>query len=88
MFVQGVIPGKPQSNVVILPATALRADNSVLRVNSSERLVRQQVQVLQRNNEWAWVRGLASGDQVVNEQSGVLVSGMLVTVADPTQGEQ
>ena len=88
MFVQGVIPGKPQSSVVILPATALRADNSVLRVDSSERLVRQQVQVLQRNNEWAWVRGLASGDQVVNEQSGVLVSGMLVTVADPTQGEQ
>jgi hypothetical protein len=72
----------------MLPATALRADNSVLRVDGDDRLVRQQVQVLKRNNDRAWVRGLASGDRVVNEQSGVLVSGMLVTVADNFSGEQ
>lgn len=88
MFVQGVIPGEAQPGVVMLPATALRADNSVLRVDGDDRLVRQQVQVLKRNNDRAWVRGLASGDRVVNEQSGVLVSGMLVTVADNFSGEQ
>ncbi len=87
MFVQAAIPGRAQLDVVVLPAAALRADNSVLCVDTNDRLRRQPVQVLQRTNDRAWVRGLATGDRVVSEQSGVLVSGMLVTVADPSRGE-
>ena len=81
MFVQAEIPTPPVAGLVRLPATALRSDDTVLVVDSGDRLVRQPVEVRRRSVAWAWVAGLPQGARVVREQSGLLVAGLSVQVA-------
>ena len=81
MFVQAEIATPPREAIVRLPAAALRSDDSVLVVNSEQRLVRQRVTVVRRSPDWAWVTDLAKGAAVIREQSGLLVAGLKVEMA-------
>ena len=81
MFVRAEIPTTPIPNLVQLPASALRSDNTVLVVGTGEKLVRQPVTVQRRTEQWAWVSGLTEGSRIVRAQTGLLVVGLTVEVA-------
>ena len=81
MFVRAEIPTPPIPNLVQLPASALRSDNTVLVVGTGEKLVRQHVTVQRRTEQWAWVSGLTEGSRIVRAQTGLLVVGLTVEVA-------
>lgn len=81
MFVRAEIPTLPIPNLVQLPASALRSDNTVLVVGTGEKLVRQPVTVQRRTEQWAWVSGLTEGSRIVRAQTGLLVVGLTVEVA-------
>jgi len=81
MFVRAEIPTPPIPNLVQLPASALRSDNTVLVVGTGEKLVRQPVTVQRRTEQWAWVSGLTEGSRIVRAQTGRLVVGLTVEVA-------
>jgi RND family efflux transporter MFP subunit len=81
MFVRAEIPTPPNPNLVQLPASALRSDNTVLVVGTGEKLVRQPVTVQRRTEQWAWVSGLTEGSRIVRAQTGLLVVGLTVEVA-------
>ncbi|MDG1827589.1 MAG: efflux RND transporter periplasmic adaptor subunit [Luminiphilus sp.] len=81
MFVRAEIPTPPIPNLVQLPASALRSDNTVLVVGTGEKLVRQPVAVQRRTEQWAWVSGLTEGSRIVRAQTGLLVVGLTVEVA-------
>jgi RND family efflux transporter MFP subunit len=80
MFVRAEIPTPPIPNLVQLPASALRSDNTVLVVGTGEKLVRQPVTVQRRTEQWAWVSGLTEGSRIVRAQTGLLVVGLTVEV--------
>ena len=82
------IRGKPIQQSVELPATALRGDNTVLLVNENSRLERLPVELLRREQDRVWVRGISTGEQVVAEQSSLLAAGAAIEVAAvrPTSG--
>ena len=88
LFVEASISGKPIQQAVELPATALRGDNTVLWVNENSRLERLSVELLRREQDRVWVRGVAAGVQIVAEQSSLLASGSAieVTAMRPTSG--
>ena len=81
MFVRAEIPTPQIPNLVQLPASALRSDNTVLVVGTGEKLVRQPVTVQRRTEQWAWVSGLTEGSRIVRAQTGLLVVGLTVEVA-------
>jgi RND family efflux transporter MFP subunit len=81
MFVRAEIPTPPIPNLVQLPSSALRSDNTVLVVGTGEKLVRQPVTVQRRTEQWAWVSGLTEGSRIVRAQTGLLVVGLTVEVA-------
>jgi RND family efflux transporter MFP subunit len=81
MFVRAEIPTPPMPNLVQLPASALRSDNTVLVVGKGEKLDRQSVTVQRRTEQWAWVSGLAQGSRIVRAQTGLLVAGLTVEVS-------
>ena len=76
------IRGKPIQQSIKLPATALRGDNTVLRLEEGDRLERLPVELLRREQEQVWVRGVAAGERIVLEQSSLLSSGTAVEVAE------
>ena len=80
LFVEASISGKPIQQAVELPATALRGDNTVLWVNENSRLERLSVELLRREQDRVWVRGVAAGVQIVAEQSSLLASGSAIEV--------
>jgi hypothetical protein len=86
--VEASISGKPIQQAVELPATALRGDNTVLWVNENSRLERLSVELLRREQDRVWVRGVVAGVQIVAEQSSLLASGSAieVTALRPTSG--
>ena len=88
LFVEASISGKPIQQAVELPATALRGDNTVLWVNEDSRLERLSVELLRREQDRVWVRGVEVGLRIVAEQSSLLASGSAVEVAAlrPTNG--
>lgn len=88
LFVEASISGKPIQQAVELPAAALRGDNTVLWVNENSRLERLSVELLRREQDRVWVRGVAAGVQIVAEQSSLLASGSAieVTALRPTSG--
>ena len=88
LFVEASISGKPIQQSVELPATALRGDNTVLLVNENSRLERLPVELLRREQQRVWVRGISAGAQVVAEQSSLLAAGAAIEVAAvrPTSG--
>ena len=82
LFVEASIAGKPIQQSVELPATALRGDDTVLLVNENSRLERLQIELLRRERDRVWVRGIAAGQSVVVEQSSLLAAGSVIEVAD------
>ena len=82
LFVEAKIRGKPIQQSIELPATALRGDNTVLRLETGDRLERLPVELLRREQERVWVRGIAAGERIVLEQSSLLSSGTAVEVAE------
>jgi len=66
----------------------LRGDNTVLLVNENSRLERLPVELLRREQDRVWVRGISAGEQVVVEQSSLLAAGAAIEVAAvrPTSG--
>ena len=82
LFVEASISGKPIQQSVELPATALRGDNTVLLVNENSRLERLPIELLRREQDRVWVRGIDAGMQVVAEQSSVLAAGAAIEVAE------
>ena len=86
LFVQASIAGKPIQQSVELPATALRGDNTVLLVNENSRLERLPVELLRRERDRVWVRGIAAGQSVVAEQSSLLAAGAAIEVAGVRDG--
>ena len=81
LFVEASIAGKPIHQSVELPATALRGDNTVLLVNDDSRLERLPVELLRRERDRVWVRGIEAGRGVVAEQSSLLAAGAAIEVA-------
>mgnify|MGYP006258421691 FL=1 len=81
LFVEASIAGKPIQQSVELPATALRGDNTVLLVNDDSRLERLSVELLRRERDRVWVRGIEAGRGVVAEQSSLLAAGAAIEVA-------
>jgi RND family efflux transporter MFP subunit len=88
LFVEASISGKPITASVELPATALRGDNTVLWVNEKSRLERLAVELLRREQDRVWVRGVEAGLQIVAEQSSQLTAGAAIEIAEmrPTSG--
>lgn len=82
MFVRAEIPTPPMPNLVQLPASALRSDNTVLLVGDGDKLIRQSVIVQRRTEEWAWVAGLNEGSRIVRAQTGLLIAGLKVEVSE------
>lgn len=82
MFVRAEIPTPPMPNLVQLPASALRSDNTVLLVGDGDKLIRQSVIVQRRTEEWAWVAGLKEGSRIVRAQTGLLIAGLKVEVSE------
>jgi RND family efflux transporter MFP subunit len=81
LFVEATIAGKPIQQSVELPATALRGDNTLLLVNENSRLERYPVELIRRERDRVWIRGIAPGSQVVAEQSSLLAAGAAIEVA-------
>ena len=81
LFVEASISGKPIQQSVELPATALRGDNTVLLVNENSRLERFPAELLRREQDLVWVRGIEAGSNVVVEQSSLLAAGAAIEVA-------
>ena len=86
LLVEVGIAGKPIQQSVELPATALRGDNTVLLVNENSRLERLPVELLRRERDRVWVRGIAAGQSVVAEQSSLLAAGAAIEVAGVRDG--
>jgi RND family efflux transporter MFP subunit len=82
MFVRAEIPTPPMPNLVQLPASALRSDNTVLLVGDGDKLIRQSVIVQRRTEQWAWVAGLKEGSRIVRAQTGLLIAGLKVEVSE------
>lgn len=82
LFVEASISGKPIRQSVELPATAVRGDNTVLWVNEQGRLERLTVELLRREQDRVWVRGVEAGLQIVAEQSSLLTAGAAVEIAE------
>jgi RND family efflux transporter MFP subunit len=87
LFVRADITGRALPAVSALPATALRADNTVLVVREGGRLERLEGAVQLRRDDRAWVTGLRAGDRVVAEQSSSLIAGALVDIAPADAAE-
>ena len=87
LFVEASITGKPIQQSVELPATALRGDNTVLLVNENSRLERFPVELLRREQDRVWVRGIKAGANVVAEQSSLLAAGAAIEVASMRSGD-
>lgn len=83
MFVEATIQGRMFADIVPLPRSAVRADDSVLVVDREQRLVARQVEVLRRDRRTAYVRrGLAAGERVCTSRIDTFVEGMNVHVVD------
>ena len=85
MFVQADIVTPAISNLVQLPASALRSDNSLLIVSADEKLERQVVNVVRRTEDWVWVSGLGANLRIVGEQTPLLMAGLSVDVEPVNQ---
>jgi RND family efflux transporter MFP subunit len=81
LFVEASISGKPIQQSIELPATALRGDNTVLLVNNNSRLERLPVELLRREQDRVWVRGIEAGQHIVAEQSSLLAAGAAIEIA-------
>lgn len=80
LFVEAEIAGRRIADVTALPRSALRNDNAVLLVDTSDQLQQRLVRVLKTSERQVWVQGLADSERVVVSDLPVAVAGMTVTV--------
>lgn len=88
LFVQADIEGVNQSQVFVLPRTAVNTLQQIRLVNLEQRLELRQVTVLRTENDRVIITdGLNTGDQIVISEMPMLVSGMRVEISAPPAGE-
>ncbi|MGD8340719.1 MAG: efflux RND transporter periplasmic adaptor subunit [Gammaproteobacteria bacterium] len=79
LFVQAEIDGRELDSVVVLPRSALRDENSVLVVDTENRVSRRAVEVLRINGDSVYVsNGLEAGELVSISMLQTVVEGMRV----------
>ena len=88
LFVQADIEGVNQSQVFVLPRTAVNTLQQIRLVNLEQRLELRQVTVLRTENDRVIITdGLNTGDQIVISEMPMLVSGMRVEISAPPADE-
>lgn len=90
LFVSAAISGRQLPNVVLLPRSALRSDDSVMIVDAQRKAQVREVRVLQSSSGQLWVQGLARGDRVIVREPAATLADMEVTVnevAEPAGAE-
>ena len=81
LFVDAVITGGVQPNIVRLPRVAMVSPSEVYIVDSSERLVRRTVTVLRSQGDFVYINeGLLKGDRVCLSRLAMAMPGMKVRV--------
>ncbi len=81
MFVEAEIQGLAVRDVVVLPRTAFRTEDTVLVVDDEARLHFRQVEVLQRNREQVYVTaGLENGERICISPMDTPVENMRVRI--------
>ena len=81
LFVDAVITGGVQPNIVRLPRVAMVSPSEVYIVDSSERLVRRRVTVLRSQGDFVYINeGLLKGDRVCLSRLATAMPGMKVRV--------
>ena len=81
LFVDAVITGGVQPNIVRLPRAAMVSASEVYIVDSSERLVRRTVNVLRSEGDFVYINdGLSEGDRVCLSRLATAMPGMKVRV--------
>jgi len=86
LFVDAEIHGRLVRDVAILPRSAVRPDNTVLIVDSEDRLQFRPVTVLRTVAEQAYISaGLAAGERVCISSLETALEGMSVRVAAAEQ---
>ena len=83
LFVDAVIAGRTVDNLVSVPRTALRPDNSVMVIDNDNRLHYRDVSVFKLSDRDVLIsRGLASGERISISPLQFVVEGMPVAVID------
>ena len=83
LFVDAVITGRTVDNLVSLPRTALRPDNSVMVIDDSNQLHFRDVTIFKLSDSDVLIsEGLASGERISISPLQFVVEGMPVTVID------
>lgn len=86
LFVDAVITGGVQPNIVRLPRVAMVSPSEVYIVDSSDRLVRRPVTVLRSQGDFVYINdGLLEGDRVCLSRLATAMPGMKVRVEN-TEG--
>ncbi len=81
LFVDAVITGGVQPNIVRLPRVAMVSPREVYIVDSSDRLVRRTVTVLRSQGDFVYINdGLIAGDRVCLSRLATAMPGMKVRV--------
>lgn len=84
-FVSASIVGKQAKKVAVVPRSALRLDNTVVLVDSSDKLMTIPVEVAMTDGSEVWIsQGIAEGDRLVVSSLANPKNGTLVSVSGPT----
>ena len=83
LFVDAVIDGRTVDNLVSVPRTALRPDNSVMVIDDNDKLHFRDVSVFKLSDDDVLIsEGLTSGERISISPLQFVVEGMPVTVID------
>ena len=83
LFVNGIITGRDVEDLVRIPRTALRADNTVMVIDENDQLHFRDVQIFQLTSDSALISaGLNDGERVSVSPLQFVVEGMRVQVID------
>jgi len=83
LFVDAVIDGRTVNNLVSVPRTALRPDNSVMVIDDNDKLHFRDVAVFKLSDDDVLIsEGLTSGERISISPLQFVVEGMPVTVID------
>ena len=83
LFVNGIIRGRDVEDLVRIPRTALRADNTVMVIDEHDQLHFRDVQIFQLTSDSALISaGLNEGERVSVSPLQFVVEGMRVQVID------
>ena len=83
LFVNGIITGRDVEDLVRIPRTALRADNTVMVIDENDQLHFRDVQIFQLTSDSALISaGLNEGERISVSPLQFVVEGMPVQVID------